>query len=46
MIFHHSRVMLLIWISSNGLSPLSARTFSMAWMTSKPPVARPKTLQA
>lgn len=36
--------MLLILISSSGLSPLSVRTFSIAWITSNPAVARPNTL--
>lgn len=43
--FIHSTVILLIDMSSNGLSFLSVFASSMASTLSKPPTARPNTLK-
>jgi len=42
---NYDSVIDIILISSSGLSFLSVFVFSIEWMTSKPPVARPNTLR-
>ena len=41
-LWYYSTSMLMILISSSGLSVLLTLTFSMVWMTSSPATARPK----